>query len=159
VVQHYNLPVTPDSDLHYTPYRFYRSIAPPLLTTQRDRSIAFIGYVSNIAGTTRLEIQCLWAYAYLTNQLEIDTSKVFEETALMTRYCHFRAPYGHGRWYPDLNFDQLPFFDLLLKDLGLRTWRKANVLRELFEPYGWEDYRGLVGEWLELQRKKNLKAE
>jgi hypothetical protein len=143
-----------DAELQYTPFRLYRSIAPPGLTAKGDHSIAFIGYVSNIAGTIRLEMQCLWAYAYLGGRLNVDRSKVMEDAALMSRFHKYRSPYGHGRFFPDLAFDQNPFFDLLLKDLGLKTWRKANLLRELFEPYGQDDYRGLAQEWLQHQQQR-----
>jgi hypothetical protein len=148
-----------DAELQYTPFRLYRSIAPPGLTAKGDQSIAFIGYISNIASTIRLEMQCLWAYAYLSGKLNIDRSKVMEDTALMSRFHKYRSPYGHGRFFPDLVFDQNPFFDLLLKDLGLKTWRKANLLRELFEPYGQDDYRGLVQEWLQQQQQQQQRRE
>ena len=142
-----------DPELQYTPFRLYRTIAPPGLTANGEHSIVFIGYVSNIAATIRLEMQCLWAYAYLTGKLKINRSKVIEDASLMSRFHEYRSPYGHGRFFPDMVFDQMPFFDLLLKDLGLKTWRKANLLRELFEPYGQEDYRGLVQEWLQGQQR------
>lgn len=150
IVQPYKKLVDPE--LRYTPFRLYRTIAPPGLTTQGEHSIAFIGYISNIAGTIRLEIQCLWAYAYLSNKLKIDRSTVMEDAALMSRFHRHRTPYGHGRFYPDMVFDQNPFFDLLVKDLGLNIWRKGNLLREVFEPYGQDDYRGLVQEWLQKHR-------
>lgn len=107
----------------------------------------FLGMFSNISSFMRLELQCLWAYAYLNDQLPIDTGSVFEETALFARYARYRAPYGHGRFFPDLVFDQVPYFDMLLQDLGLRYWRKGNWLKELFSAYGPEDYKGLVQEW------------
>ncbi|KAM7184258.1 putative dimethylaniline monooxygenase [Naviculisporaceae sp. PSN 640] len=151
------------SEANYTPWRLYRGIAPPGLTDVPqavDRSIIFIGMFSNIANTIRLEIQCLWGLAYLENKLpHLDASqdghvdmrtKIFEETAVLQRYAQHRAPYGHGRFYPDLVFDQLPYWDVLLKDLGLKTRRKGGFMgfRELFEPYTQTDYRGLVDEWL-----------
>jgi hypothetical protein len=43
-----------DPEIQYTPFRLYRTIAPPGLTTRGEHSIAFIGYVSNIASTIRL---------------------------------------------------------------------------------------------------------
>lgn len=143
-----------DPEVQYTPFRLYRTIAPPGLTAKGEHSIALVGYVSNTAGTIRLEMQCLWAYAYLSGRLSIDRSKVIEEAALMSRFHKHRSPYGHGKFFPDMVFDQNPFFDLLLKDLGLKTWRKANLLREVFEPYGQEDYRGLVQEWLQTQQRR-----
>ena len=141
-----------DPEIQYTPFRLNRTIAPPGLTAQGERSIAFVGYVSNISGTIRLEMQCLWAYAYLNDKLIIDRSTVIDDAALMSRFNKHRSPYGHGRFFPDIVFDQMPFFDLLLNDLGLRTWRKANLLRELFEPYGQDDYRDLAQEWLRGQK-------
>jgi hypothetical protein len=135
-----------------SPYRLYRSIAPPGLTVKGDHSIAFIGYYGNIAATVRLEITSLWAYAYLSGKLEIDKDAVYRESALMSRFHMYRSPFGHGRWYPDNVFDQNPFFDMLLRDLGLPVWRKSNIFKELFEPYGQKDYRRLTQEWL---RKTN----
>jgi hypothetical protein len=146
-----------DPEIQYTPFRLYRTIAPPGLTARGEHSIAFIGYISNLASTIRLEMQCLWAYAYLNDKLNIDRSEVIEDAALMSRFHKHRSPYGHGRFFPDMVFDQNPFFDLLLKDLGLKTWRKANLLREVFEPYGQDDYRGLVQEWL--QKDQHRKQE
>ena len=145
-----------DPSLNYTPFRLYRGIAPPGLTTAHDRSLVFIGMFSNIAATIRLELQCLWAYAYLNDHLAIQDDTVFEDTALMSRYAKHRAPYGHGRFFPDLVFDQIPYFDMLMRDLGLATWRKRGWMRwwkELFGAYQQEEYRGVVGEWL---RKEGL---
>lgn len=147
------------TEVTYTPWRLYRGIAPPgLATSEPDRSLIFIGMFSNIANSIRLEIQCLWGLAYLENKLAHLTSSgtaedkinIYEETALFQRYTQHRAPYGHGRFYPDLVFDQLPYWDTLLRDLGLETRRKGGVLglRELFEPYTQEDYRGIVDEWV-----------
>jgi hypothetical protein len=113
---------------------------------------------SNIANTIRLEIQCLWAVAYLNNKLpSIDggggtAEDVFAETALSQRYAQHRAPYGHGRLYPDLVFDQLPYWDVLLHDLGLKTKRKGSTMKELFEAYTQADYQGIVNEWMAKSR-------
>jgi len=136
----------------YTPWRLYRGIAPPGLTSKGDRSLVFLGMFSNVANTIRLEVQCLWALAYLERKLpslgaDSGRDKVFKETAIFQRFTHHRAPYGHGRFYPDLVFDQLPYWDVLLNDLGLSTRRKANGFLELFAPYTQEDYQGIAEEW------------
>jgi hypothetical protein len=142
-----------DAETSYTPFRLYRAVAPPGLTKAGDHSLAFVSMFSNLANTPRCELQCLWAYAYLNNSLAInpDPNTVFEESALLAQYARHRAPYGHGRFFPDLVFDQLPYMDSLLQDLGLRYWRKSNLFMEMFSPYLAKDYRGLVREWIAIR--------
>lgn len=72
------------------------------------------------------------------------------ETVLHSRFGRWRYPGGFGARFPDFVFDGVPYLDLLLRDLGLRRWRKGSAVKEVLEAYGPEDYRGLVGEWKEL---------
>ena len=78
------------------------------------------------------------------------------DTALFNRFGRWRYPMGYGARFPDFVFDGIPYFDLLLRDLGLKSWRKGwGWFGELFGgSYGQEDYRGLVDEWLQSQRQK-----
>lgn len=45
-----------------------------------------------------------------------------------------------------------------MQDLGLPFWRKKNWFKELFSPYGPEDYRGVVREWRRSQQGKSAKG-
>lgn len=160
-----------------TPWRLWRGIVPPSL---RIRDIAFVGNLHTIQSAVQAEICSLWAYAYMFGRLtdplmsisqssgplkcNIESSggegeeqeKVLYDTALFNRFGMRRAPYGFGSRYPDLVFDGLPYFDLLLRDLGLKHWRKGwgwlgEVLGGIYEP---ADYIGLVQEWKQTQKMK-----
>ena len=84
-------------------------------------------------------------------------SDIFWETQLQNRFGKWRYTAGHGSLFPDFVFDAIPHLDMLLGDLGLRSRRKVASFwnwREVLEPYGPEDYRGLVGEWIEVQAER-----
>ncbi|KAL9619966.1 MAG: hypothetical protein Q9160_005435 [Pyrenula sp. 1 TL-2023] len=97
-----------------------------------------------------------------------DEKQVDEEmrwqTILHNRFGHWRYPVGYGARFPDFIFDTLPYIDLLLKDLGIERWRKTKRRagesgrrrwegwREWLKPYGPEDYKGLVEEWMRGRR-------
>lgn len=136
------------------PFRLYRFIAPPGLTAQGDRSIVFAGYTAILLGRIRDEVAGVWMYAYLNNKLDIDVDKVHWEAALHNRWSKRRCPYGFGARFPDFVFEQIPYFDLLLQDLGLPVRRKGGLIREIFESYGPEDYRGIAEEWLAKQKSE-----
>ncbi|KAI6347840.1 hypothetical protein MCOR25_010878 [Pyricularia grisea] len=151
-----------DHELPYSPWRLYRGIAPPGLAATGDRSLAFVGVGNNIFNLLRLELQSLWAASYLLghahedpnlNGSALSAKAIFEDVALLQRWAQRRSPLGFGRSYPDLVFDQLPYWDLLLHDLGLPTARKGSTWRELFEPYTQDDYSGLVEEYLAKGRR------
>jgi cation diffusion facilitator CzcD-associated flavoprotein CzcO len=154
VVQPFNN--EPDPNANFTPWRLYRSMAPPGLTVDGKRDLVFIGMFHNVSNFTRIELQCLWAYAYLKGALDEvlpQGQKMYEETALWTRFWQLRAPYGHGRFFADAVFDQVPTFDLWLRDLGLRTRRKASWWKELTQAYTVQDYKDIVQEWLALRER------
>lgn len=77
-------------------------------------------------------------------------------TVLHSRFGRWRYPAGGGERFADFVFDAIPYVDLLLKDLGLDTHRKP-WWKDWWQPYGVEDYRGLVQEW-EAKEKTRVKA-
>lgn len=153
------------------PFRLYRFMVPtPFL---ESRSIAFLGVTMTINTALLAQSQALWISAFFSNKLSpfpspapaalydqksepesefkipSQSSLEFEyETALHTEFGKYRYPAGFGRRNPDFVFDAIPYVDLLLGDLGLDVVRGRSLLKRCFVPYGMEDYRGLVQEWL-----------
>ncbi|KAL8814190.1 MAG: hypothetical protein Q9223_006566 [Gallowayella weberi] len=167
----------------HTPWRLFRGIAPP---ANPRRDLVFLGMMLSLQTVLRSEMAALWAYAYLNDCLgpqaqlsnrprapPVRSEKedpgepsetqnwFFYETALFSRFGRWRYPMGYGSRFPDFVFDGVPYYDLLLRDLGIRTWRKGrNWLGELFGgPYLAGDYKGLVEEWRGLRRKPNTGTE
>jgi hypothetical protein len=144
---------------------------PPALA--QSRSIAFMGLTTTINTTIIAQAQALWITAYFTNDLtptpsekcpeparklllaqgSSDDADLAWETALHSQFGVHRYRGGFGARNPDFVFDALPYIDLLLRDLGVDFERKG-ALRWL-EPYGVEDYRGLVEEWVGGKKKKD----
>ena len=158
-----------------SPWRLWRGIAPPSLPT---KDLVFLGNVQSFQGALLSEISSIWAYAYMFDKLASpltsvgepsvplsvkvekgnfqleEQEKILYDTALFNRYGKWRHPYGFGSRHPDLVFEGLPYFDLLLQDLGLKSWRKGwGWLGEVFGgSYGQADYLGLVREWKDSQK-------
>jgi hypothetical protein len=88
----------------FTPYRLHRGIAPSGLTVKGDRSLVFLKMLSTTSNMIMSEVQALWGYAYLNDKLEINGSKVYWQTALLSRFGKLRYPYGFGARYPEFIF-------------------------------------------------------
>ena len=131
------------------PIRLARFMVP--LSMFKERSIVFLGTTLTFNTVLIAQLQALWATAYFDDKLIEDIEKsdlhLKWETALQTQFGKWRYPASFGKRNPDFVFDAVPYMDLLLKDLGLRSHRKSNIFVECFEPYGPSDYRGLVDEW------------
>ncbi|KAJ5355551.1 monooxygenase [Penicillium cataractarum] len=139
---------TSETVLH--PFRLARFIVPPRLWD--DHSIAFLGTVTTFNTPLVAEVQALWALVYLNHGSELhhhhqDKESIISETALHTEFCSLRSPAGHGVRTADFVFEVMPYLDLLLGDLGLRTARKGSWWEGLFVPHQPRDYAGLVEEW------------
>ena len=140
-------PLSPTTNRGFTLYRF---MVPPAFIN--DRTIAFNGMMQTISTSIVAQAQALWITAYLDRNLSMpDEEKVVWETTLHARFGRWRCPGGYGVRYPDFVFDAVPYIDLLLGDLGLNVRRKGGIVSECFEPYGPEDYVGLVEGWKKKQ--------
>jgi hypothetical protein len=133
-------------------WRLFRLVVPPAYLTKRN--IGFCGFMTSINTALCAQTQALWLTAYFSGAMNLSQFGSLEDVVYMTelenRWGRWRYPQGFAARFPDFVFDSLPYLDLLLGDLGLRKWRKGGALSEIFEPYGVEDYRGLVEEWIEV---------
>ncbi len=134
------------------PFRLYRFMIPP--NVKYDRKFAFSGAICNINTTITAELQALWIVAFFTNKMDSkllrdanSTEARMRETIVTTQFLKRRYPGAYSQKYPDFVFDAIPYFDVLLKDLGLNRTRKSRLIGDIFSPYGVADYRGIVGEW------------
>lgn len=141
----------PHASSQLTPWSLYRFVVPPSPSLLRHRDIAFAGMMMNFNIPLNAHMQSLWINAYfLGRELalpdyedEAEKNKMQCDTALHRRFGKWRYPAGHGSQFPDFVFDALPYIDLLARDLGLQVHRKGGALKEMFEPYGPQDYAHL----------------
>ncbi|PQE33598.1 flavin-binding monooxygenase protein [Rutstroemia sp. NJR-2017a WRK4] len=138
------------------PYRLYRFMIPPVFANSRD--IAYVGALTSVSVPDIAQTQALWVTAFFDHKIPIP-SDITYQTVLHSRFGKWRYPYGFGARYPDFLFDILPYIDMLLKDLNLKTHRKSNIFWELFEPYRLRDYKGLVDEWKESIKEVEAEGE
>ncbi|EKG09055.1 hypothetical protein MPH_13965 [Macrophomina phaseolina MS6] len=81
------------------------------------------------------------------------SARVKYESILHARYGLWRYPHGFGAVMPDIFYDFVPLFDLMISELGLRSWRKGSLMKEIFTGYMPRDYAGLVDEWVEMRKR------
>ena len=83
------------------------------------------------------------------------TDEVMYDTALFSRFGRWRCPRGQGARLPDFVFDGIPYFDLLLGDLGISGWLMGWGWFVLVfgGVYGPKEYMGVASEWLAKKKK------
>ncbi|PNS21556.1 hypothetical protein CAC42_915 [Sphaceloma murrayae] len=145
LANHPPLRFTPDSK---NPLRLYRFMIP--VQSLANRNIAFAGAVSTVSTSIIAATQGLWISAYFDGKLSRvagTEEEASDEALLHSVWGKHRYPCGYGATLPDLAFDCVPYTDLLVRDLGLRNYRKGGRWKELTEPYKPWDYEGLVDEY------------
>ena len=131
------------------PFRLYRFMVPPAFIHKRN--IAFAGMITTITTSTCAQAQALWISAYFDEKLDRELSEhdAQWEATLHSQFGKWRYPCGYGARLPDFVFDAVPYIDMLMKDVGLKSRRKRGLLANAFQPYGPEDYKELPSEWVQ----------
>ncbi|KAF2727507.1 FAD/NAD(P)-binding domain-containing protein [Polyplosphaeria fusca] len=138
----------------HTNYRMYRQIISPRTIAANDRSICFAGFISNSQTAFASEITALWGVAWMEGLLGRDRFGSEEEMEFDVAKTHawMARRYGvRGVSGPEVVMEVQTYFDVLMKDLGLKAKRKGGWM-EYFGIYGAGDYRTIVDELLEKER-------
>lgn len=131
------------------PLRYYRFMVPS--TMLKSRNLAFSGMVSTVGTSVCAAMQAAWIVAFLDGKLDrvaASPDEVKDEIMLHTQWGKWRFPCGYGASLPDFVFEGLPYINMLMKDLGLKTHRKTSLVKELLEPYTPPDFAGVWDEWV-----------
>ncbi|KAI3392616.1 hypothetical protein diail_5458 [Diaporthe ilicicola] len=142
-----------------TPWTHYHFMIPPSQEVLKRRGIAFAGALMNFSVPLTMHAQSLWINAYFRGEglsLPEAIEEIQYQAVLHSRFGKWRYPAGHGSQHPDFVFDAQPYIHLLMRDLGLRVYRKRGFMAEILEPYGPEDYKDMAQEWLERHRPLGL---
>lgn len=130
------------------PLRYYRFIVPS--TMLQARNLAFAGMVSSVNTAMCATAQAAWIAAFLDGRLDrvAETPEdIKDEIMLHTQWGKWRFPCGYGASLPDFVFEGLPYVNLLMNDMGLKTHRKPTFLKEITEAYTPADMAGILDEW------------
>ncbi|KAE8371650.1 hypothetical protein BDV26DRAFT_298610 [Aspergillus bertholletiae] len=131
------------------PVRLYRFMVPPVLW--EDRTLAFAGMISSVSTSICASLQGLWISAYFDGKLDrvpANEADAVQEAVINSQWGKWRYPCGYGGDVADFAFDAIPYFDLILQDLGLKNHRKSSPMAEMTEPYKPCDYKQVTDEWL-----------
>lgn len=147
-----NPPQYHQREVPYTPYRLYRHIVPSALAAKQDRSIAFIGLLTNVQTTIYDEVAALWGIAWLEGLLELPKSKEQMDYDIAKVNAWSRRRYlSRGRTRQIASAEIQDVVDMLMQDMGLKVHRSGNVIKEIFTPIRPHWYRGIIQELLAKQ--------
>ncbi|KAJ4395879.1 hypothetical protein N0V93_000093 [Gnomoniopsis smithogilvyi] len=131
------------------PLRYYRFIVPS--TMVKARNLAYSGMVSTVNTAVCASVQAAWITAFLDDKLDRvaeSPDEIKDEIMLHTQWGKWRFPCGYGASLPDFVFEGLPYVNMLMKDMGLNTYRKKSWVKELTEAYTPYDFAGMWDEWV-----------
>ncbi|KAL4964234.1 flavin-containing monooxygenase [Aspergillus stella-maris] len=138
----------------------YHDILPTHPSFLQNRNLTIIGMSVSIHAILVAQAQALWITAFFEGRIphlhpdSIAMEEVKKRALIERAHGETRRPRetgGAAGTHADLVFDSLPYVDWLLSELGLKPYKKGSLWKEMTEPYGVSDYRGLVEEWIALQ--------
>ncbi|KAK2036988.1 FAD/NAD(P)-binding domain-containing protein [Colletotrichum somersetense] len=142
------------------PWMLYQFMVPATKRFLRTKDIAFVGLADNFSNPINAHIQGLWISAYFSGRLASSAMAVAAEAAdenalsalqhdamFHNLFGKWRYPIDWGHKTPSFIFDAVPYFDMLLQDLGVKNHRKSGFWSEIWSPYRPGDYKNVNEEW------------
>ncbi|CAK3962510.1 flavin-binding monooxygenase [Lecanosticta acicola] len=124
-------------------FRLWKSMVP-----SNDHSIVFLGRLMLGNHFRASEVQALFAVAVLDGAIKSPLKEDMESDIART-LAWFRRRYlkkgQRGNWF---YWDMVPYTDMLLSEMGLRSHRSKFWLRDLTRPCYARDLRGLIEEYV-----------
>ncbi|KAL2802401.1 putative dimethylaniline monooxygenase [Aspergillus granulosus] len=149
-----NAPDTANSHSQRRPWRLYRRLVSPHMSAAGDRSVFFPGQIHSVYTPLVAEIQALWGVAFMLGRLDLPQLEDMEEEVAVWCSWTKRRYLEQGRRHAYSIYDYLAYVDTLAKDLGINTKRKSNPISEMFASYRPRDWKGLIPEFLEAEKKR-----
>ncbi|KAF8470841.1 hypothetical protein BDZ91DRAFT_678162 [Kalaharituber pfeilii] len=140
-----------------SPFRLYRHIVPPEYVRNDDRTLFFLGALGVYNTAILTQLASLWGIAWLVGKLNpLEKQSIEDIEQDIAEQCRWSE-----RRYLNMGtapiaihmYDHMAVFDVMMNDLGLNPVRKSGWFAEMFGEYSPKDYRGVVDEWLALNRK------
>ncbi len=124
-------------------FQLYRNIISPDVP-----GLAFVGYNSSLFNPFTSELAAHWVAQYLKGQLNLPAvADMKREISAHLEWLLERAPRNHASGLCVIPFS-FHHADELMRDMGLRTRRTWNVVKEWLLPFDPALYRGLSAELL-----------
>ena len=128
----------------YAPFRLYKTMAP--ISADFDRSVLFLGRLVTGNNFLLVEVQALWAVAYLDGHLQCSPAEMRWDVAKMVTWSRRRYLNKGwlGYWF---FFDVVEYSDMLLAQMGLRSHRSSWRVPDALFPWRPKDLKGLLEEY------------
>ncbi|KZV15876.1 putative flavin-containing monooxygenase 1 [Dorcoceras hygrometricum] len=116
----------------------YRQMIHP-----RIPQLAVVGYSESISNLYTFEMRCQWLSFFLDQKFQLPTVKQMENDVKL--WDNHLKRYAGNNMYRRACIASIHIWynDQLCKDIGCNPRRKKGFFKDLFEPYGVADYKGL----------------
>lgn len=101
-------------------------------------NMAFVGYIESVTNLHTAELRSMWLARLVDNKFKLPTvekmlEQVSKDIEIMKRTTRFYKRHCISTF-------SINHSDEICEEMGWNSWRKKNLLAEVFSPYGSQDY-------------------